>query len=133
MRYVIGRCGIGAVMLVLCLVGGGTAWVPSVLADEPTVDANSPDAVRQVMIELGIVAIERRAIFADDLVVVAHVAEDVRMVEGRLRPDAHEFTGPDLDHRDAGVVVEMRYGVVGHRSLAKPRICREQPLYRAAP
>lgn len=49
MRYVIERCGIGAVMLVLCLVGGGTAWVPSVLADEPTVDANSPDAVRQAL------------------------------------------------------------------------------------
>ena len=51
MRYVIGRCGIGAVMLVLCLVGGGTAWVPSVLADEPTVDANSPDAVRAGVLE----------------------------------------------------------------------------------
>ena len=39
---------------------------------------------RRVRIERRIVAVERRAIGADDLVVVAHVEEDVRMIERRL-------------------------------------------------
>src|SRR5437762_8793453 len=65
-------------------------------------------------VELGAVAIERRAIRADEFVVAAHVAEYMRMVVGRGRADAHEFLGADLDHGDAGVVVKMRNGVVGH-------------------
>ncbi|MBX3235828.1 MAG: hypothetical protein KF814_06730 [Nitrospiraceae bacterium] len=44
-----GRCGITAVMLLLCLMGGGAAWVPGVRAEEATVDANSPDAIRQTL------------------------------------------------------------------------------------
>ena len=57
--------------------------------------------------ERGIVTVERRAIRADDLVVAAHVEEHMGMVERRRRADAHEFARPDLDHRHAGVVVEM--------------------------
>ena len=37
------------------------------------------------------------------------------MVERRLRADAHEFACADLDHRDAGIIMEMRDDVVGHR------------------
>ena len=65
-------------------------------------------------IELRIEAKQRRAIGANDLVVVAHVAEDVRMIKRRRRPHAHEFTRADLDHRYAGIVVEVRDDVVGH-------------------
>ena len=49
MSHVIGRWGGGAVMLVLCLAGGGMVSAPVVLADEPTIDASSPDAVRQTL------------------------------------------------------------------------------------
>jgi len=58
--------------------------------------------------------IERRAIRADELVVVAHVAEDMRVVERRQRADAHERLGADLDYGDAGVIVEMGYDPVRH-------------------
>jgi hypothetical protein len=38
----------------------------------------------------------------------------MRVVERRLGADAHEFAGADLDHRDAGIVVEVRDDVFGH-------------------
>src|SRR5665213_2826742 len=66
-------------------------------------------------VEGGIVPVQRRAIRADDLPVGAHVEEDVGVVVRRLGAAAHEFARADLDHRDAGVVVEMRDDVVGHR------------------
>ena len=56
----------------------------------------------------GVVAIERRAIGAHILNVLAHVAEDMRMVLWRQRTDAHEFLGADLDDRNAGLVMEVR-------------------------
>src|SRR5690606_595537 len=49
---------------------------------------------RLVGAERGVVAIERRAIGADELVVLAHVEEHVWMVEGRRRAHAHEFLDP---------------------------------------
>jgi hypothetical protein len=58
--------------------------------------------------------IERRTIGADVLVVVAHVAEYMRVVERRQRTDTHELFGPDLDHGDAGVIVEMGYDPIRH-------------------
>jgi len=64
--------------------------------------------------EIGGKTIQRRAIRADDLVVVAEIEEDVRMVEGRVGADAHEFLRADLDYRDAGIVVEVRDDMVGH-------------------
>ena len=85
------------------------------------------------MVEFRVVAVQGRAIFADDLVVVAHVAEYVRMVERRPRADAHEFLRADLDHRDAGFVVEMRYGMVGHRTLASLEFVGNSPYIAAAP
>jgi hypothetical protein len=62
----------------------------------------------------GVVAIERRAIGAHILNVLARVAEDMRMVLWRQRTDAHEFLGADLDERNAGLVVEMRNDFVCH-------------------
>src|SRR3954454_13746780 len=44
------------------------------------------------------VAIQRRAIATDDLVVVAEVEEYVRVVERRIGADAHEFLRADLDY-----------------------------------
>src|SRR5882724_2876599 len=58
--------------------------------------------------------VERRAIRADDLVVVAEIEEDMRMVERRVGAHAHEFLRADLDHRDPGVVMEVRDDMVGH-------------------
>src|SRR5580698_4990321 len=58
--------------------------------------------------KVGGVAIERRAIGADDLVVVAEIEEHMRMVEGRIGPHAHELLRADLNDGNAGIVVEMR-------------------------
>src|SRR5437588_9809237 len=71
-----------------------------------------------VGLELRIVAIERRAIGADEFVVVAHVAEHMRMIEWRRRADAHELLRADLDDRHACVVMEMRNDVLGHDDLS---------------
>src|SRR5215470_6605104 len=65
-------------------------------------------------LEVGGEAVQRRAIRADDLVVVAEIEKHMRMVERRVGADAHEFLRSDLDHRNAGIVVEVRNDVVGH-------------------
>src|SRR5690348_16046847 len=52
---------------------------------------------RRMRIERRVELVERRAIGADDLAVVAHVEEDVRMIERRRRAHAHELLGADLD------------------------------------
>jgi hypothetical protein len=70
--------------------------------------------VRLVGGQRGVVAIERRAIGAHILNVLAHVAEDMRMVLWRQRTYAHEFLGTDLDDRNARLVVEMRNDIVCH-------------------
>ena len=62
----------------------------------------------------GIVTIERGAIGADGLGLVAHVDEDVRMIERRRSPHAHELLGTDFDDRNARVVVEVRNSTLGH-------------------
>ena len=36
------------------------------------------------------------------------------MIERRLGADAHEFARADFDHRDTGVVMEVRNDVLGH-------------------
>jgi len=51
--------------------------------------------------------IERRAVRANDFAIVAHVEEYVRVIERRPRPDAHELGRPDLDDRNAGVVLKV--------------------------
>ena len=49
MGYRNGQCGFGVVELLLCVLAGGFAAVPVVMADESTVQVNSPDAVRQTL------------------------------------------------------------------------------------
>src|SRR3984957_10085185 len=72
---------------------------------------------RRVRRQRGVVAIERRAIRADMLDVVAHIAIDVRMIEWRHGADAHKFLGADLDDRNAEVIVKMRNDRVGHAGI----------------
>ena|SRR5882724_10736695 len=65
-------------------------------------------------IEGGVVAIERGAIRADDLLRVTHVEKDVGMIERRRCADALELLGADLDHGHAWSVMKMRNDVLGH-------------------
>src|ERR1041385_7825686 len=69
-------------------------------------------------IQARIVAIKRRAIRTDDLLVGAHVEEHMGMVERGLGADAHEFARADLDHRNARIVVEVGNDMVGHGSVS---------------
>ena len=55
-----------------------------------------------------------RAITADRLALGPHVDEDMRMIERRRRPRAHELLHADLDGLDAGVVVEMGHRMIRH-------------------
>ena len=64
--------------------------------------------------EVGGVAVQGRAIGADDLVVVAKVEKDMRMIERRIGAHTHELLRTDLDDRDAGVIVKVRNDVIGH-------------------
>ena len=64
--------------------------------------------------EIGGKTIQRRAIRADDLVVVAEIEEHMRMIERRVGADAHEFLRADLDDGHAGIVMEVRNDVIGH-------------------
>ena len=61
-----------------------------------------------------VMAIERRAIGAYVLDVLAHIAEDMRVVSWWQRTHAHEFLSTDLDDLNAKVVMEMRNNFVGH-------------------
>ena len=45
---------------------------------------------------------------------IAHIDKDMGMIEWRRRPDAHEFSGADLDHWDARIVVEVGNDVLRH-------------------
>src|SRR5207247_8881814 len=64
--------------------------------------------------EVGGVAIKRRVIGADDLVVVAQIEENMGVIERRIGAHAHEFLRADLDDGDAGIVVKMGNDMVGH-------------------
>src|SRR6185437_318547 len=65
--------------------------------------------------EVAGIAVEGRAIGADDLAVVAEIEEDVRVIERRVGADAHELPRADLDDRDADIIVEVRNRMVGHQ------------------
>jgi hypothetical protein len=67
-----------------------------------------------VRIEIRIMAIVGGAVRTDDFVLIAHVEIHMRMIEGRLGPDAHEFMGADFNDRDAGVIVKVRDDVLRH-------------------
>lgn len=70
-------------------------------------------------VERRVITIERRAIGTDDLAVIAHVAENMRMIHRRPGAHAHEFLGTDLDNRNAGIIVEVRNNVIGHDETFK--------------
>jgi hypothetical protein len=55
-----------------------------------------------------------RAIGTDRILIIAHVDEDMRMIERRQGTDAHEFLGANAHLRDTRLIVEMRRSVVGH-------------------
>src|SRR5271170_5178362 len=61
-----------------------------------------------------------RAIGADRIVVGAHVDENMRVVERWCRARTHEFLDADFDDGNAGIIVEMRRGMFGHRGSAGP-------------
>jgi hypothetical protein len=61
-----------------------------------------------------IVAVERRAIGADVLGILAHVAVHMGMVEWRFGAHAHKVPGADLDDRNARVIMEVGNNFVGH-------------------
>ncbi len=63
-----------------------------------------------------IIDIEGRAIGADRFRVVAHVDEDMGMIEGRQSANAHELLRTDPHRAEAGLVVEMWRGVIGCHS-----------------
>src|SRR5205085_7704611 len=59
--------------------------------------------------------VQRRAIGANDLVVVAEIEKNMRMIERRVGAHAHEFLRTDLDDRNSGIVMEVRDNIIGHR------------------
>src|SRR5579872_2557426 len=65
--------------------------------------------------QVGGKAVQRRAIGADDLVVVSEIQEDVRVIEGWIGADAHEFLRADLNDGNTGIIVEVRDDMIGHR------------------
>ena len=66
-------------------------------------------------IEIGVVPIERRAVRADDFMLVTHVEENMGMVERWLCPDAHELVRADFNDGNAEIVVKMGNNVFRHR------------------
>ena len=76
--------------------------------------------------------IERRAVGTDDLAIVAHVEEHVRMVERRARADAHELRRSDLDDGNSRIILEMRNDMVGHRQNPKPLIRSNRSPFETA-
>src|ERR1700716_2430515 len=64
--------------------------------------------------EVGGVTKQRRAIGADDLVVVAQIEENMRVIERRIGAHAHEFLRADLNERNAGIIVKVRNDMIGH-------------------
>src|SRR5215475_8187556 len=73
-------------------------------------------------IEGGVVAIERGAIRADDLLRLTHVEIDMGMIERRRCADALELLGADIDHGHAWSVVKMRNDVLGHGQVRCGRL-----------
>ena len=76
---------------------------------------------------------ERRAIGADRLSIIAHIDEDMRMIEGRGRADAHELLGSDADRGDALIVLEVRDLHVGHGGWLLSDTAISARLSRIAP
>ena len=72
--------------------------------------------------ETGIEDIVRRAIGADDFVVLAHVEIDMGVIKRGQGANALEFLGANLDLAEAFSVVEMGRGAVCHERYPKALI-----------
>jgi hypothetical protein len=93
------------------------SWDSQTRSSHSVLGIGRPGAAGRIAIlpmQVGAVAIERRAIRADDLVIAAHVKEDMRMILGRPGADAHQLLGRYADGAHASVVVEMGYRIMGH-------------------
>ena len=55
-----------------------------------------------------------RAIGADDLVVVAQIEKNMRVIERRIGAHTHELLRTDLNERNAGIIVKVRNDMIGH-------------------
>lgn len=64
-----------------------------------------------------VITIERRAVGADLFIVIAHIDEDMRMIERHGCARAHEFLDADFDHAMSAVVLEVGNGMPGHSRL----------------
>src|SRR5262249_5145947 len=87
-------------------------------------------------LEVGREAIQCGAIGADDLVVIAEIEKHMRMIERRIGAHAHEFLRADLDHRNSGIVVEVRDDMIGHRYspwMAMTNGCNQQTRHCEMP
>lgn len=73
----------------------------------------------------------RRTIGTDGVSPASHVDEDMRVIEGRGRADAHEFPRSNADFRNAGTVVEMGNAVIGHRVSSLFEVARTIKRRRA--
>jgi len=65
-----------------------------------------------------VVTVKGGAIRADVFGILAHVAEDVRMVVRRRGADAHELPGADLDDCNTWIVLKVRNDFVAHALVA---------------
>src|ERR1700736_1301162 len=64
--------------------------------------------------EVGGVAIQGRAIGADDLVIVAQIEKNMGVIERRIGAHTHELLRADLNNRNAGIIVKVRNDMIGH-------------------
>jgi hypothetical protein len=85
-----------------------------------------------VLAQRAVESVKCRAVWADLLGIRTNIEIHMRMVEGRVCPDAHELFDADLDQTVTGIVLEMRYTVPGHdllRQLFPPAYINEfRPL-----
>src|SRR4029078_1013011 len=75
----------------------------------------------RMRIECRGVAIERRAIRADDFLVLAHVEKNMRMIVRWRCPDTHELTGADVDYRNPRIVVKVGADMLRHGNSSSCR------------
>ena len=76
---------------------------------------DSRKRVRGAFVQTRIEHVVGRAIWADDLAVLAHIEIDMRMVKRGQGANALEFLGPDLDLTKTFGIVEVRRCAVCHR------------------
>ncbi len=105
---------------VILAVAAAQPWASACSAGSKTHSAGSHPPCRRRIVD-----VMRRAIGADRVIVLAHVDENMRMIERRQSADAHEFLGADPHVRNARLIVKMRSAVRGHE-LALVRKMRRQ-------